>query len=221
MGLTKEHQYAACFEAEPVVMGPMTSEGFRRDPRRLGFTLARYKFVAKMLSGIKGPVIEIGCGDAFGSRVVAQEVKDLYLYDFDEAWTAEAIRCGADEFARGTKVLDLREHPEREFKSSAIYCLDVIEHVEPWWQTVFINNVAESLHDRGVFIVGTPSLESQKYASEISKAGHVGCFSADDLRAALLHRFHSVFSFGMNDETLHTGFGPMCQYLLAVAVGPK
>jgi hypothetical protein len=27
--------------------------------------------------------------------------------------------------------------------------------------------------------------------------------------------------FGMNDEVLHTGYGPMCHYLWSVAVGKK
>jgi hypothetical protein len=26
--------------------------------------------------------------------------------------------------------------------------------------------------------------------------------------------------FGMNDEVLQTGFGPMCHYLIALGVGP-
>ncbi len=29
--------------------------------------------------------------------------------------------------------------------------------------------------------------------------------------------FHCVYMFGMNDETLHTGYGPMCHYRIAIA----
>jgi hypothetical protein len=32
----------------------------------------------------------------------------------------------------------------------------------------------------------------------------------------LTPHFSNVFMFGMNDETLHTGYGPMCHYRLAV-----
>ena len=41
-------------------LGVMSSDYWRRDPKRLVFTLARYKFVSKMLDG-KESVAEIGC----------------------------------------------------------------------------------------------------------------------------------------------------------------
>jgi hypothetical protein len=43
------------------------------DPRRLLFSMARYKFVAKMLAGRKS-VLEVGCGDAFCAPIVRQTV---------------------------------------------------------------------------------------------------------------------------------------------------
>jgi hypothetical protein len=33
--------------------------------------------------------------------------------------------------------------------------------------------------------------------------------------------FRNVFMFGMNDEVVHTGYGPMCHYLWMVGVGPS
>jgi hypothetical protein len=46
-------------------LGVMNNAVWYEDPKRLVFTLARYKFVAKMMSG-KKQVAEIGCGDGFG-----------------------------------------------------------------------------------------------------------------------------------------------------------
>ena len=40
------------------------------DPRRLVFSMARYKFVAKMFAGRKS-VLEFGCGDAFCAGFIA------------------------------------------------------------------------------------------------------------------------------------------------------
>jgi hypothetical protein len=68
----------------------------------------------------------------------------------------------------------------------------------------------------GTFIVGMPSLESQVYASEGSKALHVNCKTEQGLRDSLQQYFANVFMFGMNDETLHTGFGALCHYRLAI-----
>ena len=37
---------------------------WRNDPKHLSFTLARYKFCAKLLDG-KNTALEVGCGDGF------------------------------------------------------------------------------------------------------------------------------------------------------------
>src|SRR5215510_6407198 len=64
-------------------LGLMTSWAYLDDPKRLAFTFSRYKFVAKMLSGCEH-VLEVGCGDAFATRIVVQEVKSVTAIDFDE-----------------------------------------------------------------------------------------------------------------------------------------
>src|SRR5260370_17983295 len=83
---TREPQYNRCLDiraAEGLTpLGLMTNQVWHDDPRRLGFLLARYKFVSKMLSG-KRSVGKVGCGDAFGARVVLQEVGEVGAYDFD------------------------------------------------------------------------------------------------------------------------------------------
>ena len=84
--VTKEPQYARALDLarEGIVttLGLMTNQAWADDPKHLLFTLARYKFVAKMLSGRKH-VLELGCADAFGTRLVLQEVQRLTASDFD------------------------------------------------------------------------------------------------------------------------------------------
>jgi hypothetical protein len=78
-----------------------------------------------------------------------------------------------------------------------------------------------SLPPQGVLIVGTPSLQSQQYASLASREGHVNCKDAPALRELLGGFFHHVFLFSMNDEVVHTGFHPMANYLLALCCSAK
>ena len=47
-------------------LGDITSKDFMNDPKRLGITLSRYKFVGKMFEDYKS-VLEIGAGDGFKS----------------------------------------------------------------------------------------------------------------------------------------------------------
>ena len=70
---TKEAQYEDCLrvaeEAGLARFGIMSNQVWHEDPKRLAFLLARYKFVAKMLSG-RDKVLEVGYADAFATRIV-------------------------------------------------------------------------------------------------------------------------------------------------------
>ena len=83
---TKEPQYDVLFDVKAKHgvsrLGLMINQGWHDDPKRLAFTLSRYKFVAKMLAG-RNKVLEIGCADAFGTRIVQQAVGEVTATDFD------------------------------------------------------------------------------------------------------------------------------------------
>ena len=98
----------------------------------------------------------------------------------------------------------------------AAYALDVLEHIPPADEPRFLGNICASLDEDGFLVLGTPSLQSQSYASLVSKEGHVYCKDGDALKASLLAFFRTVFIFSMNDEVVHTGFYPMAHYLFAV-----
>src|SRR5581483_11647084 len=102
-----------------------------------------------------------------------------------------------------------------------VYSMDVLEHIPAADEDKFVNNIVRSLQPHGVCVIGTPSVQSQAYASAHSKAGHVNCKDAPGLRALLSKFFHHVFIFSMNDEVIHTGFSPMAQYLLALCCDPR
>ena len=208
-------------QAEEVakVEGPLglhTSYGWEVDPKRLGFTAARYKFIGKMLEGKKA-VLEVGCGDAFFSRVVGQHVGSLQVVDVNREYIGSAYRNNPrnpDTLKNKWGVVpydwDILKGPLTGV-FDAVYCLDLFEHIAE--EDLLLGNLARCAP---VCIVGTPSLESQVYASDISKLEHVNCKTKEGLRAAMQKHFKQVFMFGMNDETLHTGIMPA--YLFALGV---
>ena len=173
------------------------------DPKRLAFTFARYKFVAKMLFGL-GEVLEVGAESGYMSRIVEQHGCKVTTIDKANGFDYTKMNVG------------------RRFK--AVYALDVLEHIDPEDENAFMLNICSSLVEHGVCIIGSPSLESQPYATENLRAGgseHVNCKTEEGLRKTMKTYFQNVFIFGMNDETLHTGFGPMCHYRLAVCTTPR
>jgi cyclopropane fatty-acyl-phospholipid synthase-like methyltransferase len=219
---TRESQYQVLLEAEAQGLerlGLMTSESWRRDPKHLVFSLSRYKFVAQMLGG-RERVLEIGCGDAFGARIVRQQVKSLTAVDFDPVFIADAERRQSPPWRVDLLAHDLREGPVPG-SFDAIYALDVLEHVAPGEERGFLDTMLAPLDRTGVAIIGMPSLESQQFASEQSRVGHVNCKSGPDLKVLLQYYFENVFLFSMNDEVVHTGFHKMAHYLIALCAGRR
>lgn len=221
---SKEPQYQIQIdtidEMGPVELGPTASHTWRSDPRRLTFLLSRYKFVSKMLAGRKRAV-EIGCGDGFGMRVVLQTVESVHGVDFDPIFIEWATAHAKQERINAAySTLDItKERPAGKFDSA--YSLDVIEHIEPDKEHLYVSNIAAALEPEGVFICGTPNLTANEYASVWSKEGHINLKSASTLQKSMGEHFKHVFIFSMNDEVLHTGFHPMAHYLIALCVGVK
>jgi 2-polyprenyl-3-methyl-5-hydroxy-6-metoxy-1,4-benzoquinol methylase len=200
-------------------LGLMTAWAWYDDPKRLTFTLARYKFVAKMLAGA-GSVLEVGCSDGFASRIVAQDVKSLTAVDFDPEFIDDARARNSDRWPIEFRLHDLTAGSvQGEFE--AAYALDVLEHIPVADEVAFLRNLIAPVRAQGVVILGMPSLQSQKYASPQSREGHVNCKDQKSFKALMETMFHTVLMFSMNDEVVHTGYAPMAHYLFAVCCGKK
>jgi SAM-dependent methyltransferase len=216
---TKEPQYSELFDTREkhgiARLGLMVNQVWNEDPKRTLFTLARYKFVAKMLAG-RQDVLEVGCADAFGTRIVQQVVGKVTATDFDPVFIADVKERMNPNWPLEAFVHDMLAGPVPG-SFDAAYAIDVLEHIPEADEDRFIANVVSSLNETAVAIFGMPSLESQYHASSQSKAGHVNCKSGDALKRTLERHFHTVFVFSMNDEVVHTGFYPMAHYLIGVA----
>ena len=220
---TKEKQYGLVFETAEKhgisKFGLMINESWNEDPKRTLFTLSRYKFVAKMLAGYER-VLEVGCADAFATRIVQQAVGHITAVDFDPVFIEDAQQRSNPHWPMSLAVHDMLAGPvDGEF--DAVYSLDVLEHIEPHKERTFIQNMIAPLRSSGVAIIGMPSLESQSHASPQSKAGHVNCKTGEALRALCKEHFDHVFLFSMNDEVVHTGFSPMAHYLIVLCCGVR
>lgn len=215
---TREPQYKICLDIAQreglTSLGLMTNQVWKDDPRRLVFTLSRYKFVSKMFSGFDN-VLEIGCADAFGTRIVQQECKHVTVIDFDPVFIDDVKNRNTKEWMLDAYVHDILSGPV-DGKFDGIFSLDVLEHIHKKDENDFFGNIISSLNDNGVLIIGTPSIQSQVYASPPSKEGHINCKSGEELKELLLQFFERVFLFSMNDEVVHTGFYPMAHYLFVL-----
>ncbi len=167
-----------------------------------------------MLTGFNR-VLEVGCGDCTGAPVVASVVNEWQgLDNYTNGFPRPSLNLNVHFF-------DIAKGPFGCNEWDAVYMLDVLEHIRPADEDGVFENIKVGMTARAPLIVGTPSKESQPYASELSKLYHVNCQTEDELRETMKRHFYNCFVFGMNDEVLHTGFGPMCHYRLAIACGKR
>lgn len=207
------------YTKDPVTLGPYTSHMWRTDPKHLGFLFARYKFVSKMLAG-KKRVLEIGCGDATGTPLVAQTVSHVFCTDFEPLLMGDNRKRLKSIKNISFSLLDITKQPFSPICDAA-FSLDVIEHIPLEKEHVYFENICKSLASDGICIIGTPNINASQHASAASREGHINLKSYLDFHKLLKTYFVNGFLFSMNDELVHTGFYPLAHYLLAVGAGIK
>ena len=203
----KQHKIAK------ITLSNAISSEWKSDPKHLSFSLSRYKFVSKMLDGYN-KVLEVGAGDGFKSDIVFDVVKNLTLCEYKDLHIKDY---------QGNAKYIIHDFVKGKLKNSfdGIYAIDVLEHIDKKKENIFIKNILLSLTKNGILIFGMPTIESQKYASKISKIGHINCKNKNSLRKLMLNFFHNVFMFSMNDEVVHTGYDKMSHYIFAVCANKK
>jgi len=108
---TREPQYQRSIELAVqdglTTLGLMTNQAWIDDPRHLVFTLARYKFIAKMLTG-RNHVLEIGCADGLVTKALARSGMAVTAIDFSPVMVETARRrLNAAGLAANFVVTDL------------------------------------------------------------------------------------------------------------------
>jgi len=130
---TKEPQYQDLVELRKLsgltTFGLMSNGVWEGDPKRICFVLARYKFVAKMFSGMNR-VLEVGCADAFGTRLVQQEVPNVVAVDFDPLFVDDVNARMEECWPLTCKVHDMLSGP-MDTQFDGAYSIDVLEHILP------------------------------------------------------------------------------------------
>jgi len=206
-------------EGESIELGPYFGHQVRNSPRHLLFTLSRYKFAARMLpQDQKIRVLEVGCSEGLGTMMLSENGHTVTAIDEDDVAINHAKH--------------VLKKPNVTFKTGnfigqnlgvfdAVVSLDVIEHIDKTEENAFIETIKNNLTSEGICIIGTPNDSATQYASKASQIGHVNMFVAERFVELLRKHFIHVFPFGMNDEIVHTGFYPMCHYLIAIACIPR
>lgn len=200
-------------------LGPYFAHQALDKPRHLLFTLSRYKFAARLLpQQLQVDVLELGCSEGFGTLMLAEHGHRVTAVDSDE----DAIQHAQQTLSKPNISFVCADFLGQKFGNFyAVISLDVIEHLLQSSEDVFLATIHSNLDASGFCLIGTPNATAAQYASKPSQVGHVNLFTAERLTLLMMKYFRHVFIFGMNDEVVHTGFYPMCHYLLALGCGKR
>lgn len=217
------NKYGATQKESSILLGPHSSYEWNNSRRQLLFTAARYKFAMKIIGNLYEPnkkkILDLGCSDGFGTYYVAEYAKSVLGVDFDE----EAIRYAQEANSNSNIEFWLENFLNKKYgEFDGIVSFDVLEHIYPENEKDYMNTVLMNLEERGgVFVIGTPSWETQQYSKENVTGAHVNVYKGEDLYDMLKLHFYNVALFTQNDEIIHTGHLRMANYLIAVCSHKK
>lgn len=202
-----------------ITLGKYISYWFLNSPRRTLHYLSYYKFASKMIGKNKN-VLDVGSNEGLGTWLLAKECGFAKGLDFD----SDAIDSAINNFGYLKNIEfqneDIFKYSDKN-KWDAVVSFDVIEHILPENSDAFLSKICSLISNEGIFIVGTPSLISQNFASDISKKGHVNVYSPERLEEQMKKYFDFVFMFSAHDEVVHTGYLPLAHYLIALCCKKK
>ena len=85
-------------------------------------------------------MLEVGCGDAFGTRIVLQEVQKICAIDFDPVFVQDVQERMDDKWPFDCRVHDMVGGPV-DGPFDAAYSIDVLEHIQKFIKNRIIYNI--------------------------------------------------------------------------------
>lgn len=152
---------------------------------------AVYEFVSRYCH--KKIVLDAGCGQGWGSGLVAKVAKKITAIDIDES----SLNFARNKFT--FKNLLFRKDNLENLNSikknpNIIICLQTIEHLNKPHK--FLESVVRLLKSNGVLIISTPN----KLSDHIPSPYHIKEYSETEIRKLLSNYFKHVKLFGLYED---------------------
>jgi len=189
---------------------------FKNSPLDFFILLARYKFAMRFLRK-NHKVIDVGCGHGLGSFFLSKNCKNITGVDIDKNLILENNKNNKNFKNLNFLEFNLLKPNKKLFKKfDALVSMDVIEHFNAKNISKVVKTYSDLLKNNGFAVIGTPNLNSRKYASKRRLDTHEYEFTHDDFEIKLKKYFKNVFVFSMTDEVVSTSFPKLSWYLMAI-----
>jgi SAM-dependent methyltransferase/GT2 family glycosyltransferase len=154
--------------------------------------LQRYRFAAQFVNGCK--VLDLGCGEGYGSDLLAETAQEVTGLDIDSEttqWASSKYIRPNLRYLHGSAL----EVPIEEAEAfDVIVCFELLEHVEEKEQLQLLLEVKRLLKRNGLFIISTPSKLTYSDQPEYCNPFHKKELYLPEFRH-LLERFFSHVAF--------------------------
>jgi SAM-dependent methyltransferase len=153
-----------------------------------------YEFAKSTLSD-RGPVLDLGCGEGYGTALLSRAVGEIVGVDVDEAAIAHAASRYASANCRFHRH-DGERLPFEDAAFDAVVSFQVIEHVPD--DRMYVSEVSRVLRPGGQLVLTTPNA-----ANRLAPGGkpwnrfHVREYRAAELRDLLAEGFGGVDVLGI------------------------
>ena len=165
----------------------------KETPLMIARHFCAYKYAQSFVKGKE--VLDIGCGEGYGSDFLASSAKSVLGIDYDLA----VIDYAKDKYHKAGlefSVMDIKNLDSLSRKFDVICSFQNIEHIQDTGN--LLKNIAGLLYDNSVFICSTCNIRDASLGSKVpANKFHVKEYWADEFKELLEGHFKEVRIFGL------------------------
>jgi 2-polyprenyl-3-methyl-5-hydroxy-6-metoxy-1,4-benzoquinol methylase len=165
----------------------------KETPLMIARHFCAYKFAKKY--ALNKRVLDIGCGEGYGSSFLAQFAEEVVGVDYDK----DIIEYARQKYRKDNLqfcVIDAAGLSSLQKRFDVICSFQVIEHIRD--AEFFLKSVKNLLIDNGIFLCSTPNkLDASPHSETPSNRFHVKEYLLNDFRELLERQFKKAEIFGL------------------------
>lgn len=150
-------------------------------------------------------MLDIACGEGYGTALIGKYAKKVIGVDIDEAcieWASGNYASNNDKlsFVQGT----VTSIPLDDNSIDVVISFETIEHVTEADQHLFMSEVKRILKPDGLLIISTPNTELYSIKQDLNNQFHLKEFSKEEFRNFLKEYFSYTYDFEQGYEIVST-----------------
>lgn len=162
--------------------------------------MQRYQSVLQIVKGKK--VLDIACGEGYGTEILAEEAKEITGIDIDAA----VIQRAKERYKKENlnyMVGDIAAIPFSDCSIDVVISFETIEHVEEEQQKLFLIEIKRILKPDGILVISTPNKAVYSDRNQYHNKWHKKEFYKGEFIAFIRKEFAYLTLYHQYGEVIH------------------